>query len=176
MGVHAVSFDLDGNAYLNPPGIMAGNDDASAVAAALGIPLSQVGILLYKDDGAESGPYAGSYETDLVPGISTTDIIVTHQGSSLPAIRHPTYLAVKSGDSYVIHDISTWDGWMPIKVDGFVAFSGKVQGVSHISIYGKVGVPETGHTGLLLGAGIIGMLALKSRIIRDNFQSRNCST
>ena len=168
--LHATPIDLDGESYLNPPGIVSGNDSAAALASALGVPVADVGTQYWKDDGSLSGSLSGSYTSDLVAGSSTTDITISWV-SGQPIITTPTYLVVKSGSSFVIHDISGWDGWMPITVDGYfnpsVGKNGKVQGVSHIALYGKttgdLQMPDGGATGLLLGAGVLSLGLLRRR-------------
>ena len=162
---------LDGEAYLDPPGIIFGNDSVDSISGALGLPVKEVGALLYKTEGnEEEGPLAPYYDSNLIAGVSSTGIQITHMGPGFPMIGSPTLLALKSGNEYVLHYISAWDGWMPITVDGFIGSKGKFQGVSHITLYGNTSVPDSGSTALFLGIGFLGMLAL-----REYAECRNSS-
>ena len=119
------------------------------------------------EGGAEEKPLAGSYTTTF--SNDNADFLTTYDGG--PVID-PTYLVVKDGNHdpvWYLFNISLWDGIMDLSGTGFWPRGGEI---SHVSIYGSVGVPATATpepATLLVWAGlaaISGLAVRRRRLLR----------
>jgi hypothetical protein len=157
------------------------NPGASGIAAALGIPVGDLGSLLYKwDRGSASeqgGLLTGSYQTAITAGGNGYPVIISYVGA--PAdIALATYLLVKDGNagSYVFNLASTgikpldWDGVENIEIYNLFGWAGKqdIGGLSHFEFYGGTTttvVPEpstvVASALLLVPLGVAGLRRLR---------------
>jgi hypothetical protein len=162
-----------------PPGqyfpSLSSTTGASDVAGALGIPVAQVGTLLYKinSDGSEAGTLQSSYTASPGSWNQNSSFPITISYSGAGQIASPaTYLLVKDGNlgSYIF-DLGAsglnWDGVSDILVYNLFAPSKPdPSGTSHIEFFGAAGaltpVPEPG----TVIAGVLLLLPLGVGVLR----------
>ena len=145
------------------------NDANIAVAAALGISVSDFrDLLLYKStqsDASEAGSWAPYYGTSYVgsPHAYAKISWIGEPGPFLTA--DPVYAYIKDGEldpGWYFFNITGWDGQDDIEFSGF--YGGKQGKISHVSIYGTEGqydVPDAGSAALLLGIALAGMAGFR---------------
>lgn len=149
----------------------------------------------YKQNAGEagdSGPGGNYYTTTFSNGNSNA--LITWDGS-LYFTADPLYLLVKDGNhspAWYLFALTDWDGKDTLSVENFwvpdgvpdVKAKGKGKGesdgggaISHVTIYGKpsgpdlfctncVSVPDGGSATILLGMGLLGLVALRRRMGR----------
>src|SRR5215204_5525637 len=112
----------------------------------------------YKQDlqpSAESGSFAGSYQTSLSPNGDESGGTITYTGGSI--LTGNIYLLIKDGDSdpsFYLFNITGWNGTETITLANF--WAGDNGSISHLSLYTapSTSVPDGGVTVALLGLAL----------------------
>lgn len=154
-GLSETDCNNDATCYYGPSGPPASQPSISEIEALVGV----TGLFeIYKQDvgGAESGSFAGSYDTTF--SNSATDpedgLIDYIGGDSI--ICPECFLLVKDGASdpnWYIFDISSWNGTDDIVLQDFWVGQGAI---SNVAIFGNsANVPEPGILALL-AVGLLG--------------------
>lgn len=150
--------------------------DQSGINSAILDGLGFMPVELYKSDSAdegkpqeESGTLVNSYTTVFTPLTDPEDATITWDGGSY--IGPVAYLLVKDGNAdpaWYFYNLTalykldgttfygSWNGQEDLILQNFWVGPGAI---SHVTLYGRVAVPEPG-TLLLLGAGLIGLVGL----------------
>ena len=148
--------------------VWTGSDNSNFNAAAItaivgGSALTEV----YKQNvgGDETGSFASSYATSFSNTAADPSDALIDYGSGSSISGSSIFLYVKDGNqnpAYYIFDISTWNGTDDLTLTGFWPRQGAI---SHVAILTRGGssVPDAGTTVALLGAGLIGVGALRRR-------------
>jgi hypothetical protein len=145
--------------------VATGNDTSEAVINAL-ILSTYSTTQLYKQDvgGGETGTLAGSYNVTFAnTPTDPADMTLTYTGG--PILAPTAYLLLKDGSqvpAWYLFNLTAlgWTGTEQVTATGFWPNQGAI---SHVSLYGAVGVPEGGSTLALLGLALaaVGLLRRK---------------
>jgi hypothetical protein len=123
---------------------------------------------LYKQDvgGAESGPFAGSYNTVFLDTpAEPSGATITYTGG--PIIPEDAFMLVKDGNqdpAWYLYNLTAlgWDGMDQLDLSGFWPNQGAI---SHISFYsGGTSVPDGGATVVLLGLGLSALALVRRKL------------
>ena len=125
-----------------------------------------VGPELYKMNvgyPSDVGSFASSYTTTFNSEASTFEITYI-SGSAI--VANPAYLLVKDGKhspAWYLFDISGWNGTDVLQGANFWPAEGAI---SHVAIYGTASVPDSGSTIALLGSALVGVGALRRKLLK----------
>jgi hypothetical protein len=153
----------------NPPLILTGPEPGTPSTAAILAYLNGLGYdltnELYKQDrgaASDSGQFASSYTTTF--NADASGGLITWDGGDFIS-GSPIYLLVKDGNRspiWYLFDIGEmWNGQQTIELQGFWPAGGAI---SHVSIYGRVSVPDGGATLMLLGGVLVGLEVLRRKM------------
>ena len=119
---------------------------------------------LYKQDfgGGESGPLAGSYQTQFFN--SAQDATITWVGGSY--VGPVAFALVKDGNNnpgwylFNLTTIGAWNGRTDLEFENFWVDNGAI---SHVALYGTTGtsVPDGGSVAMLLGVALMGLAGFR---------------
>jgi hypothetical protein len=122
------------------------NCEPECIEDAFGLADGTLTTLLYKSDfgGADSGSYAGSYDTTYAG--DPNDATISHIALTANITCPTCYLAIKDGNadpSYYMYNLALWDGVSDIIMTGF--WPGDDKGaISHVAIWGGTPAEEEG--------------------------------
>ena len=134
-------------------------------------PIIGTATLMYKSDvgGSDSGPLAGSYDTDFTPNTDPEDALIEYTGSG-DIVAGTIWLLIKDGnshpDAYLFNLTALgWDGQEDLLAENFWVGQGAISHVELLSTTHRPPqeIPDGGATAALLGLGLLGVTALRRK-------------